>query len=79
MNNYENLYRTEDLPILSLIKLKLIQELIQIKRPTNWNKNRTVQIIVSLRNKELYNGELNRDLNKARKRWNNFLHIENPT
>jgi hypothetical protein len=79
LNNYENLYRTEDLPILSLIKLKLIQELIQIKRPTNWNNNRTIQIIVSLRNKELYNGELNRDLNKARKRWNNFLHIENPT
>ncbi len=57
LTNYEDLFRIEEIPILMTIKLKLIQELIQIVRPMNWDINRTTNLIIQLRNVEMYNTE----------------------
>ena len=45
INQYADIYRTEVLPVLSTIKLKLIQETIQIIRPTNWSESKLRNII----------------------------------
>jgi hypothetical protein len=67
---YEDLYRIEGVPLLMTIKLKLIQELIQIVRPTNWCKNRTINLILQLRNIEMHS--MNPDNIKIMRRWENF-------
>ena len=38
LNKCEDLYRTEQYSTLSLIKIKIVQELIQIVRPKDWTK-----------------------------------------
>jgi hypothetical protein len=75
INQYADIYRTEVLPVLSTIKLKLIQETIQIIRPVKWNKERLQQTISDLRNKELYNGECKNDIIKTKKRWEKLLKL----
>jgi hypothetical protein len=73
INSYEDLYRTEDLPVLSTLKLKFIQEQIQIIRPKNWSNFRTIQIMTQLRDIELHNADI--DNSKMQKRWKPFLKL----
>jgi hypothetical protein len=73
INSYEDLYRVEDLPVLSTIKLKFIQEQIQIIRPKNWSNFRTIQIMTQLRDIELHNADI--DNSKMQKRWKPFLKL----
>ncbi len=75
INQYADIYRTEVLPVLSTIKLKLIQETIQIIRPVNWNNERLQQTISDLRNKELYNGECKNDIIKTKIRSEKLLKL----
>ena len=72
---YEDLFKTETIPLLMTIKLRMIQELIQITRPTNWNTSRTLNIIFQLRNMEMQNDNSNNK--KTLKRWENFKNITN--
>ena len=72
---YEDLFKAETIPVLMTIKLRLIQELIQITRPTNWNTSRTLNIIFQLRNMEMQNDNSNNK--KTLKRWENFKNITN--
>ena len=67
---YDDLYRVEANEVLSTIKIKLIQEMIQIVRPTNWTKDRTINIIGQLRRIDLYNSRECKD--KVRKKWDIF-------
>ena len=70
IEKYDDLYRTETLGILSIVKTKLTQELIQIVRPVNWNINRTIEIINKMRNIEIYNTNINNKcLHKINKKW----------
>jgi len=71
LDHYEDLFKIELVPILMTIKLKLVQELIQIIRPTNWSINRTQNLIIQLRKMEMNNVGNNNNY-KIRKRWENF-------
>jgi hypothetical protein len=44
--------------------------MIQIVRPTNWTKDRTINIIGQLRRIDLYNSRECKD--KVRKKWDTF-------
>jgi hypothetical protein len=71
INCYDDIYRLESLDLLSLIKKRLVNEFIQIIRPTNWDNLRTVNIITKLRNTELHNSDwTNKD--KVIRRWEIF-------
>jgi hypothetical protein len=72
---YEDLFKTETIPLLMTIKLRMIQELIQINRPTNWNTSRTLNIIFQIRNMEMQNSSSNNK--KILKRWENFKNLTN--
>jgi hypothetical protein len=74
LNHYEDLYRIEEIPVLMTIKLKLVQELVQIIRPTNWCISRTINLIVQLRNVEMQTSD-NRD--KKARRWDYFANFVN--
>jgi len=77
INKYSDIYRTESNNVVSIIKMKIIQEMIQIERPINWNKEKIIQIILRMRDLEIPStiGK-SRNINIIHK-WNNFIKPEN--
>ena len=72
VNNYENVFQTCELPAISIFKAKIIQALIQIERPMNWNREKLLNTIKDLINVEQYNAVLSRTINKFNLKWNIF-------
>jgi hypothetical protein len=57
-------------PVINLVKIKIIQSLIQIIRPSNWTENNIINIIKETRNIEKYNSIKNRTVNQFEQKWN---------
>ena len=57
--NYEDIYITRDISSLTAIKMKIIQEKIQINRPTGWTIENMEKIAKELKNIEIYNSKHN--------------------
>jgi hypothetical protein len=74
---YEDLYRTEYSSSVSIIKMKIIQAMIQIERPKNWCRTNLVNLIVQIRDFELLNSTGSTDPLKTRNKWKNFLNLLN--
>jgi hypothetical protein len=70
INNYEDVFQTPDPPAISIVKAKIIQALIQIERPINWNRENLLDIIRDLMNVERYNAIESRTINKFNVKWN---------
>jgi hypothetical protein len=75
VNIFEDLFATKDLKIVSVIKMKIINEMIQIVRPTGWNKDRLIKIIKRLKNIEIYNATKLNKKNITEQRWEIFKHL----
>jgi hypothetical protein len=73
---YEDLIQVNDSQAAIMIKMKLIQELIQIERPKNWNKERIIVIIKNLIETERYNAIKYKKLNKFKKTWNIYEKLD---
>jgi hypothetical protein len=71
LNNYEDLYRVEAIKVLSIVKLKLVQEMIQIIRPMNWTKNRMINLIGQLKRIETHNNSND----SLKKKWEIFDNV----
>ena len=69
IENYEDIYKTHNTSALSIIKLKIIQEMIQIIRPSGWTTEKTEKIAMEMKNLELYNSKINRNMEKTRRKW----------
>jgi hypothetical protein len=75
VNNYNDIFYTIRSPSLCLVKIKIIQELIQIKRPTNWTKDNLMTIINNLIRIEKYIAVRERKLEKFEIKWQNLTNI----
>jgi len=69
VNDYNEVYKFNGTGAVSTIKLKLINELIQIVRPTNMTIDRVKRIIQSLRTTEKYIATKNKNNLNFEKRW----------
>ena len=69
VNNYQSIYTTANLPATTLIKIKVIQEMIQILRPKSWNKDKMEDLVKDLFTTENYIARKNHDLEKFYKKW----------
>ena len=76
VNNYENVFQTCELPAISIVKAKIIQALIQIERPMNWNREKLLDTIKDLINVERYNAVVSRTINKFNLKWNIFENLK---
>jgi hypothetical protein len=76
VNKYEDVFQTWELPANSIVKMKIIQALIQIERPMNWNKEKLLDTIKDLINVERYNATISRTINKFKIKWNHFENID---
>ena len=70
VENYEEVFRVERVGVISTVKMKTVQQLIQIERPTGWNMERTRSMACDLKNIELYNASIVNNLHKVRTKWN---------
>ena len=57
INEYQNIYDIDDCAHVSKVKMKIIQEMIQIERPTGWNLEQIHKISREFKNIEYYNSK----------------------
>ncbi len=55
VESYKDIYKTESINMLSILKMKIIKEFIQIIRPQYWNAEKVEKIINQARKMELHN------------------------
>ncbi len=72
VNNYEDIFYAIDSPSFGLVKTRIIQELIQINRPTNWTTSNITNIIENLVDIERHNAVQERKLDKFKIKWQNL-------
>jgi len=70
ITTYKQIFNAGENKGITTIKIKLIQEMIQIKRPTNWDKNRMDLLINEIVNIEKYNHKINHKLKEFNTKWN---------
>jgi hypothetical protein len=75
INVYEDIYYTDDTKALATIKMKIVQELIQIDRPKGWTIALIEKLIVNLRNMEIFNGDGKRNLEQIKNDWIHFMNL----
>jgi hypothetical protein len=63
VNNYEDVFQACELSAINILKAKLIQALIQIERPLNWNREKLLDTIKELMHIEQYNAIVSRTSN----------------
>ena len=71
--SYEKILDFEGAACATLIKLKIINEFIQIERPKHLLKSKILTIINLLMNTEKYIAIKNQKLGKFKERWKPFL------
>jgi hypothetical protein len=60
---------------VTIVKAKIIQALIQIERPINWDRERLLDTIKDLINVERYNAVVSKTINKFKVKWTLFENI----
>ena len=75
VNKYEDIFQICEQPGTSIVKTKLIQELVQIERPRNWNREKILTIITELKSIEFHNACLSWTIDKYNKRWKHFQNL----
>jgi hypothetical protein len=63
------------MPAVTIVKAKIIQALIQIERPINWDRERLLDTIKDLINVERYNAVVSKTINKFKVKWTLFENI----
>jgi hypothetical protein len=72
---YENIYKIGNIANMNKVKVKVIQGMIQMERPTNWTKEKIEKIAKDIRQTELYNArKQNKKLDVVKTKWE-FLKI----
>jgi hypothetical protein len=75
MTTYENVYMPGKTPALCMIKIRIIQELIQIERPRNWSEENIQKICIDLLKIEKYNASITRTIPTFLTKWKSILNI----
>ena len=57
VEKYDDVFMIGNIGMLSKIKMKVIQGMIQIERPTNWTIEHIKKIANEIKNMELYNSK----------------------
>jgi ribosomal protein L37AE/L43A len=69
LTKYEELYSMNGNAVINTIKIKIIQEMIQINRPINWNLENIKKVAKDLQTLELYIAIKNNTINKHNSKW----------
>jgi hypothetical protein len=74
IGEYNKIYEVGTNAGLTIIKTRIIQELIQIRRPTNWDINNLNSLITEIVKMEHHNFKTKHQLITFEKKWNFLTH-----
>ena len=74
---YEDILKPGERPENTMIKIKLIQQLIQIERPSNWKRNDLTRMINEILKIEKYNHIVAKNIGKYEHKWSKLDVIAN--
>jgi hypothetical protein len=69
VQSYEDVFRIGNNKILSIIKVRVIQPMIQIERPRGWNVERVRKLATELKAIEIYNSTQKQCIETTKERW----------
>jgi hypothetical protein len=69
ISEYSQIYNAGETAGITIIKAKIIQEMIQIRRPTNWDTLNLEKVVDELVNMELYNYKKKHCLAQFNTKW----------
>jgi hypothetical protein len=72
---YEDVFIPGKSSSICIIKIRLIQELIQMDRPKNWTDKNIEQICIEIMKMEKYNAITNRTIFKFESKWQNIQNL----
>ena len=75
LTEYSDIYKITNNCAMTHIKMKIIQEMIQIHRPTGWTKKTVIDAINTIINMEKYIAKKNNTIIRWMKKWINFKNI----
>jgi hypothetical protein len=75
VNLYEDIFRKCENSGSSIIKIRIVQAMIQIARPTNWDRNKVTELIKDLVVKEKYNSLIYKHEKRFTSQWLKFVDI----
>jgi hypothetical protein len=75
VKKYEVVFQTCQLPGICTVKIKIIQEMILVERPRNWNGEKPEMIIREIIKIEKYNATVTRTIVKFKIKWNSIEKI----
>ena len=61
-----------DTEVISIIKIRLIQEMIQIERPSNWSREKLLKLAKDIKTMEMYNAAKINKIEKIKLKWANI-------
>jgi hypothetical protein len=75
VKKYEEVFQTCQLPGICTVKMKIIQEMIQVEKTVNWNGEKPEMIIREIIKIEKYNATVTRTIVKFKIKWNSIEKI----
>jgi hypothetical protein len=70
IQEYEQVYEAGRSAGVTTIKIKIIQQLIQIQRPANWDQNNLESLVSEIVEIEYYNFKASHQIPKFATKWN---------
>jgi exonuclease III len=70
IKEYKQIFNAGEIMGITIIKIKIIQEMIQIKRPTNWNMGKLETVVKQIVDMERHNFKIKHNLHQFNTKWN---------
>ena len=68
--DYDNVFKIGNNATMNKVKIKVVQEIIQIERPSNWTINKIIKIAREMKRIEIYNAGKIDKLDLIKSKWN---------
>jgi exonuclease III len=72
VQKYEDIFQMYENKVLNMVKVKLLQQSIQIKRISGWTDQTVIDLIIDLKKMEEFNARESHKMVKHKYRWNSF-------
>jgi hypothetical protein len=72
VQKYEDIFQMHENKVLNMIKVKIMQQSIQIKRISRWTAQACINLITDLRKVEEYGAKKSHKMVQHSMRWNRF-------
>jgi hypothetical protein len=73
VQSYDDVYKVGKSPEIALVKIRVIQAMIQIERPQSWSNENLSVLVRDILNMERYNSNRNGKMEHFKRRWSNII------